>query len=519
MGLAYALFASSFFLPAANRQYWGLIWGWQAAHFTAAAVFGYVKSGLEKVLLGQLPSDNLYGLGYTLMLSGNLYMCVAPWILSQAERRRLFAIRIFNIVVIVGALLPLLAPAILPEIHRKDLLVGYYAWALSLVTMLVATFIPKRKTVEGGCQSNGSLLVIVTLLLALSAPAARAQAFNDVQYLCADWGPAMTLPKRGGEKPRFSDREEEIYFLKQVTSFRREKLPAPDSSTASRQRDVWTRRSIYLCKMKPDGSEKAEIKELWRNPNYPIDLQGQATWMDINETTRKIALAITFAGNDITGLWTMNLDGTDLKRIITPENTEKYLQAINHPSWTPDAQYIVFEEELRGMNPNRFNIARCDPNGRHVERLLEAGTKEQYMQPCVSPDGKLMAFAKYPDGYPGQRWIWLAGVDGTNPHPLTGKQSPSTWGDWPAWSPDGKKIYAVGAGIIEAATGKTLLRKGPRLISPQGEVLKEHSTVVMAHWGRKGLLCSGWGVGITAVDENLEIQHAVAASSTEEIKP
>jgi len=48
--------------------------------------------------------------------------------------------------------------------------------------------------------------------------------------------------------------------------------------------------------MKPDGGDKTEIKELWKNPNYPIDTQGQSTWMDVNERTRKIALAITYAG-------------------------------------------------------------------------------------------------------------------------------------------------------------------------------------------------------------------------------
>jgi len=31
-----------------------------------------------------------------------------------------------------------------------------------------------------------------------------------------------------------------------------------------------------------------------------------------------------------------------------PAVTTNYLQAINHPSWTPDGQWIVFEEELRG---------------------------------------------------------------------------------------------------------------------------------------------------------------------------
>jgi Tol biopolymer transport system component len=359
-----------------------------------------------------------------------------------------------------------------------------------------------------------------------------AQEFCNVEYLCADWGPAMTLPAKPGEKPQFSETEEEIYFLQQVGCFTRRKLPTRDVLSGREYEDEGRGINIYLCKMKADGTGKTEIKELWRNVTYPIDTQGQSSWLDVNEKTRKIALAIAYAGSDLTGLWTMNLDGSDLKQIITPEWTDRYLQTINKPSWTPDGRWIVFEEELRGTNPNQHRIAKCDAEGKHLQRLTD-GPKDQ--QPSVSPDGTTIVYVHDPRKNLGKNhfgqtmWVaktlWLMDLDGRNKREIPNPEAKPEWpaqgisGSWPAWSPDGKRIYAAGAGVIDVTTGRRLLRKGPRLISEMGDVVEEHSTVVMSHWGRKGLVCSGWGVGITVVDEKFDLQRAVATSSLQEMKP
>ena len=117
--------------------------------------------------------------------------------------------------------------------------------------------------------------------------------------------------------------------------------------------------------MKADGTGKTELRELWHQPAYPIDTQTQATWISVNLKTHKIALSITLAGSDITGLWTMNLDGSDLQRTITPYLIEGHRQSINFPSWTPDGQCIVFSESFRGTQLG--GIARCDQHGKHPE--------------------------------------------------------------------------------------------------------------------------------------------------------
>jgi len=364
--------------------------------------------------------------------------------------------------------------------------------------------------------------LVLFLLLGICAPA-PAQEFANIDYLACDWGPAMTWSGKTNEPPWFSDTEEEIYFLKQVTRLRREKLAMPGFG-GQKTRDVWTERGVFLCKMKADGTGKTELRELWHNPNFPIDTQGQSTWLDVNEKTRKIALSVTFAGTDMTGLWVLNLDGSGLTRIITPVATTNYLPAINRPSWTPDGQWIVFEEEQRGLklegfHMNRRSIAKCDAEGRRLVWLKEATARVLYDHPMVSPDGATVVYMAT-SALASERGMWLMGIDGANarrvPNP-DNKHEVSHSGLYPAWSPDGKRIMLTGAGIVDVETGKQLLYGKP-VVQNVPALQGRHANVVMPHWGKQGFLCSGWGGGIQLADEKLERLRILATSDIEEVK-
>ena len=338
-------------------------------------------------------------------------------------------------------------------------------------------------------------------LLIWSAGQSPAQDLNNIAYLCCDWGPAMTLPVKAGDQPKFSDTEDEVYFLKQVGTISRKKSLLKSLMGSRNVENIGKGISIWLCKMKADGSGKTEIKELWRNPQYPIDTQGQSTWLDVNRRSRRLALSITFAGSDLTGLWTMNLDGSGFKRIITPTRNSNYLQAINHASWTLAGDGIYFEEELRGMNPNRFNIAKCDASGTAMTRIFEADGKIQYREPRVSPDGKQIAFVRYPNGYPGGSFVWSANLDGTAAAPVGGKETRQNCGTYPAWSPDGDKLFYIGISccILDTATGNKLAQQ----VGHSG----------WPHWGRLGLIGYNLG-GIIFTDSERKESKRLATSGT-----
>jgi Tol biopolymer transport system component len=211
--------------------------------------------------------------------------------------------------------------------------------------------------------------------------------------------------------------------------------------------------------------------------------------MDVNDKTRRSVVSVLFAGTDVMGLWTVNLDGTGLKQLLRPEWGQR-LTGVDHPTWTPDGKWIAFEERMRGMNPQRFNIAICDDNGGHLKRLFEATEKIEYRQPSVSPDGNQIAFVRYPNGYPGGRHIWLSNIDGSDAHALPNPNDKTSThgGDYPTWSPDGKKILYKGVSgqIVDATTAQKVVSGSPQLDGKRG-------TFGWPHWGRLGII--GFNVG------------------------
>ncbi len=311
------------------------------------------------------------------------------------------------------------------------------------------------------------LCLIGFLMLALFA---RAQEFANIEYLCCDWGPAMKLPRTQGEKPQFSDTKEEVYFLKQVGRFTRGLTGKEEGKGIN----------IYLCKMKADGSDKTEIRELWHDVRYPIDTQAQSTWMDVNEKTHKIALSVTYAGSDVMGLWTVNLDGSDLKQIIRTE-WGQHLVGIDHPSWTPDGQWIVFTEIQRGTHPNQLRIRKCDSNGKRLSYLTDGPWQQQ---PAVSPDGSMVVYSQVGDAKTGG--LYLMDIDGHDPHQLPNpdnRRKNHHSGIYPVWSPDGKRILVMGADgeVIDVDSGKVLLQRRPMREGQQW-------TYGWPHWGKTGII-------------------------------
>ena len=104
-------------------------------------------------------------------------------------------------------------------------------------------------------------------------------------------------------------------------------------------------------------------------------------------------------------LYTINTDGSD-RQLITPKGRVTPGASF---SWSPDGTQITYS---RGELPQI------------VVRDLRAGVGKQLTSadvgssnPSFSPDGKLIAFERYPNAYESQ--IWLMNADGSDKRPLT----------------------------------------------------------------------------------------------------
>ena len=353
-------------------------------------------------------------------------------------------------------------------------------------------------------------LVLLPLLFTITIIPVFAEQMYSVDYLCADWGPAMELSAKPNELTQYSDTEEEVFFIKQLGLY--------DNSHNTK---VAHGVNIYLCKMKSDGSRKTEIKELWHNVAYPIDVQVQATWMSVNVKERIITFTITFASSDITGLWIVNLDGSNLTRILVPSVIGNNLQTVDTPNWTPDGKWIVYCESVRGSKQSR--IVKCNAHGTN-RSLITTGPMD--FQACMSPIGDKIVYVHDPlirlsqDGS-GERWVantlWIVNLDGSNNFEITNPSATSTWaakgitGSYPTWSPNGNKIYADSAGIVDVVTGMQIAYSAP-VVQNWPTLNGKPANVIMARWGKSGLLCSGWGGGIQLSNEDMTKMWILASS-------
>lgn len=134
---------------------------------------------------------------------------------------------------------------------------------------------------------------------------------------------------------------------------------------------------------------------------------------------------IAFSSED--DLWSVNPDGTDLRRLTT--SPEDDAQA----AYSPDGTRIAYRRRPAAGQPYQVYVMRSD--GTDVRRLSQSTVNES--QPGWSPDGARIAFRRGPVGDPNAD-VWVMGADGANPRALI--TSPGADERYPVFSPDGTKL-------------------------------------------------------------------------------
>jgi Tol biopolymer transport system component len=138
-------------------------------------------------------------------------------------------------------------------------------------------------------------------------------------------------------------------------------------------------------------------------------------------------------------LWTVRPDGSGLRRLTSNKREEL------GPAWSPDGSLIAFwrDDPKQGRKPEDLSVYVMRANGENVRKVVGGPRGSFASDPDWSPDGRSLAFVRWPDG--NHTDVWLVRRDGTALRRLT--RSGHAYA--PAWAPDGRSIAFSDDGVAK----------------------------------------------------------------------
>jgi len=147
------------------------------------------------------------------------------------------------------------------------------------------------------------------------------------------------------------------------------------------------------------------------------------------------------------GILVANPDGGAAQRILEDQNhvtttpPGHYLEDNGEPSWAPDGSRIAFSRRARTdtficdpappncagtQTDDQQDVFTMNPDGGDIRRLTSTPGRDE-VDPAYSPDGRMIAYYRRPDGDNERGEIWVMNADGTG-------QRRVALGSYPEWS-------------------------------------------------------------------------------------
>jgi TolB protein len=169
------------------------------------------------------------------------------------------------------------------------------------------------------------------------------------------------------------------------------------------------------------------------------DPKGPPRW-----SPNRRSIAFHQRSGDRTDVFTMNVDGTNVRKITDSDGVTLY----RNPAWSPDGRQLAIE----CGKPPVWDVCVVAINGTAAARKLTHGAEGGYSSegPDWSPDGKRIAFQSNRDAAPisGPRGpvrgydVYVTAVDGDEVRRLSTTPAGRSTVN-PAWSPDGSKLVVA----------------------------------------------------------------------------